>query len=66
MKKYKEEDVVRFTLRLPIDLHTKFKTKMASERKVMTDVVIDLITEYLDKAEYFENKKRRNKEIKKS
>lgn len=46
-----ENQLVTYTLRMPIDVHTKFKTKLASERKNMRDVILDSIMDYLSKSD---------------
>lgn len=52
--------LVSYTLRMPLETHTKFKTRLTSERKNMRDVIMDMIMDYLSKAEYSENKHKKD------
>ena len=56
MKKYivselpdRKEDIVtkRLTMNLPIEIHTQFKMLCASKRQNMTDVLTELIVDYV-------------------
>ena len=52
-KKGKKETIkiklIQSPVRLPIDLHTQFKIKLAQERKTSQDCLIELIKNYIEK-----------------
>ena len=47
-------ETVQMPIRVPCDLHFKFKMAVISEKKSMQNVVVDFIKDYLQK---FENRK---------
>lgn len=51
MRKTKNDEVqlVNYTIRLPLDIHTKCKTKLAAERKNMRDIIMPAIMDYISK-----------------
>ena len=59
MSKVKDDTkLVTYSLRLPLEIHTKFKTKLAAERKNMRDVLMEYVVSYLSMNDYYENKKK--------
>ena len=47
-KQMENMDVVRYTVRIPTHIHTKFKTKLSAERRTMKDFLMEMILKYLD------------------
>jgi len=45
----KAKNHVQFTIRMPIELHTQLKSKLANERKTMLEFFIDYTRDYVEK-----------------
>jgi hypothetical protein len=48
-KQMENMDIVRYTIRIPTHIHTKFKTRLSAQRKTMKDFIMEMILKYLDK-----------------